>query len=81
MFLTFLGPPTSLMIYSTVNHQRLPISDPTHLFDDVILEWSLTKMERTLEVRTYPAIISKALMRRVKGGPHFLLLYQDDLLL
>ena len=30
MFLTFLGPPTSLMIYSTVNHQKLPFSDPTH---------------------------------------------------
>ena len=29
------------MIYSTVNHQKLPFSDPTHLFDDVILEWSL----------------------------------------
>ena len=29
-FLTFLGPPTSLMIYSTVNHQKLPFSDPTH---------------------------------------------------
>ena len=28
MFLTFLGPPTSLMICSTVNHQK--ISDPTH---------------------------------------------------
>ena len=41
MFLTFLGPPTSLMIYSTLNHQKLPFSDPTHLFDDVILEWSL----------------------------------------
>ena len=39
------------------------------------------KMKRTLEVRTYQAIILKALMRRVKGGPHFLLLYQDDLLL
>ena len=38
-------------------------------------------MKRTLEVRTYQAIILKALMRRVKGGPHFLLLYQDDLLL
>ena len=25
-----LGPPTSLMIYSTVNHQKLPFSDPTH---------------------------------------------------
>ena len=30
MFLTVLGPPTSLMIYSTVNHQKLPFSDPTH---------------------------------------------------
>ena len=30
MFLTFLGPPTSLMIYITVNHQKLPFSDPTH---------------------------------------------------
>ena len=30
------------MIYSTVNHQKLPFSDPTHLFDDVILEWSLS---------------------------------------
>ena len=30
MFLTFLGPPTSLMIYTTVNHQKLPISNPTH---------------------------------------------------
>ena len=28
MFLTFLDPP--LMIYSTVNHQKLPLSDPTH---------------------------------------------------
>ena len=41
MFLTFLGPPTSLMIYSTVNHQKLPFSDPSHPLDDVILEWSL----------------------------------------
>ena len=39
------------------------------------------KMKRTLEVRSYQAIILEALMRRVKGGPHFLLLYQDDLLL
>ena len=35
------------MIYSTLNHQELPFSDPTHppthLFDDVILEWSLNK--------------------------------------
>ena len=30
MFLTFLGPPTSLMIYSTVNHQKLTFSNPTH---------------------------------------------------
>ena len=30
MFLTFFDPPTSLMIYSTVNHQKLPFSDPTH---------------------------------------------------
>ena len=29
-FLTFLGPPTSLMIYNTVNHQKLPFSDFTH---------------------------------------------------
>ena len=30
-FLAFLGPPTtSLMIYGTVNHQKLPFSDPTH---------------------------------------------------
>ncbi len=29
-FLAFLGPPTSLMIYRTVNHQKLPFSDPTH---------------------------------------------------
>ena len=35
MFLTFLGPPTSLMIYSTVNHQKLQ-------FFDVILERPLT---------------------------------------
>ena len=33
-----------LMIYSTVNHQKLPFSDPTHLFDDVILEWPLMKL-------------------------------------
>ena len=26
----FLGPPTPLMIYSTVNHQKLSFSDPTH---------------------------------------------------
>ena len=32
------------MIYSTVNHQELPFSDPTHLFDDVILEWSLVEL-------------------------------------
>ena len=30
MFLTFLGPPTFLKIYSTANHQKLPLSDPTH---------------------------------------------------
>ena len=30
IFLTFLGPSTSLMIYRTVNHQKLPFSDPTH---------------------------------------------------
>ena len=30
MFWTFLGPPNSLMIYSTINHQKLPFSDPTH---------------------------------------------------
>ena len=48
MFLTFLGPPTSLMTYSTVNHQKLPFSDPTHLFDGVILEWSLNYLTRNL---------------------------------
>ena len=44
MFLTFLGPPTSLMIYITVNHNHQKchfLTPPTHLFDDVILEWSL----------------------------------------
>ena len=30
MFFTFLDPPTSLMIYSTVNHEKLPYSDPNH---------------------------------------------------
>ena len=30
IFLTFLGPPSSLMIYSTVNHKKLPFSDPIH---------------------------------------------------
>ena len=30
IFRPFLGQPTSLMIYSTVNHQKLPFSDPTH---------------------------------------------------
>ena len=29
------------MIYSTVNHQELPFSDATHLFDGGVLEWSL----------------------------------------
>jgi hypothetical protein len=29
-FFNFLGPPTSLMIYSTLNHQKLPFSDSTH---------------------------------------------------
>ena len=30
MFLTSLGPLSPLMIYSTVNHQKLPFSDPTN---------------------------------------------------
>ena len=34
-------PPTYVSINSTVNQQKLPFSDPTHLFADVILEWSL----------------------------------------
>ena len=42
IFLTFLGPPAfnCKQIYSTVNHQILPISDPTRppLFNDVMLE-------------------------------------------
>ena len=33
--------PTYVSINSTVNQQKLPFSDPTHLFGDVILEWSL----------------------------------------
>ena len=28
------------MIHSTLNHQKIPFSDPTHLFDDIILERS-----------------------------------------
>ena len=39
--LAFLGPPTYVSINSTVNRQKLPFSDPTHLFADLILEWSL----------------------------------------
>ena len=30
MFFTFLGPPTSLRIYSAVDHKKLPFSDTTH---------------------------------------------------
>ena len=49
-------PPTSLMIYSTVNHQKMPFSDPTHPFDDVILEWSLGRIIKI--------VISSNLQRR-----------------
>ena len=34
------------MIYSTVNHQKLPFSDP--MIDDVILEWSLEENQNQL---------------------------------
>ena len=33
--------------YSLLDYQELPFSDPTHLFDDVILEWSLTRTDWT----------------------------------
>ena len=40
MCLAFLGPPTYVSINSNVNQQKLPFSDPTNLFADVMLEWS-----------------------------------------
>ena len=55
MFLAFLGPPTYVRIISTVNCHFL--TPPTHLFADVILEWSLTAKHRVqkqfLRVPTY----------------------------
>ena len=39
------------MIYSTVNHQKFPFSEPTHLFDDVVLEWSLMQLELLLKFK------------------------------
>ena len=46
MFLAFLGPPTSYVgINSTVNQQNCHfLTPPTHLFADVILEWSLANI-------------------------------------
>ena len=38
MLLTFLGPPTQL--FDDLQYCK-SFSDPTNLFDDVILEWSL----------------------------------------
>jgi hypothetical protein len=40
-FFTPTHVPTYVTINSTVNQQKLSFSDPTHLFADVILEWSL----------------------------------------
>ena len=40
-FLAFLDPLTYININSTVNQQNLPFSDPTHLFANVVHEWSL----------------------------------------
>ena len=45
LFSNFLGPSTYGSINSTVNQQKLPFSDPTHLFADVILKWSLFRNE------------------------------------
>ena len=65
MFLTFLGPPISLMIYSTVAHQKLPFFDPTHLFDDVILEWSLSS---TVNGHNLPPLVDIGLINLAKPG-------------
>ena len=41
-----LSPPTYVSTNSTVNQQKLPFSDSTHLFADVILEWCPTKNKK-----------------------------------
>ena len=54
MFLAFLGPPTSWMIYSTVNHQKLPFSNPTH----PPLWWRNTWMVPTQIILFYVEVLS-----------------------
>ena len=44
MFLAFLVPPTYVRINRTVNQQKMPFFYPTYLLADVILEWSLMKL-------------------------------------
>ena len=45
MFWTFLGPTTHLFDdLQYCKSSNITISDPIHLFDDVILEWSLANM-------------------------------------
>ena len=51
MILAFLGPPTYISVNITVDQQKLPfLTQPTHLFADIILEWSQSQLKLTLDV-------------------------------
>ena len=66
----FLGPPTYFSINSTVNQQKLPFSHPTHLYADVILEWSLFQIEiLALIISEGTFVIHISFKSRKKSGP------------